>query len=68
MQRDKAQGTEASAEPTEDATLLSDATTEAAAGGMIVNQDAFLKWAQTHDRYGNEIDPSTGQIVKAAGR
>ncbi|QTL02887.1 hypothetical protein J5J86_19280 [Aquabacter sp. L1I39] len=68
MQRDNEPSGAASAEAAQDATPLSDAAAEAAAGGMIVNQNAFLKWAQTHDRHGNEIDPSTGQIVKAPER
>lgn len=54
--------------PSGDAVVLTDAAAEAAAGGMCVNHSAFLKWATTHDEKGNEIDPQTGQIVKASGR
>lgn len=72
MQRDTAlpaeDQVEASVETPVDATHLSDAAAEAAAGGMCFNDRAFLKWARTHDEKGNELDPQTGQIIKPADR
>lgn len=68
MERENSSDGKGPAEIPADAQPLTDAAAEAAAGGMCVNHSAFLKWASTHDEKGNEIDPQTGQVIKAAGR
>ncbi|MDE1569455.1 hypothetical protein [Aquabacter sediminis] len=72
MQHDTAPAAKAPIEvqndPQVEAEALTDAAAEAAAGGMCFNDRAFLKWARTHDEKGNELDPQTGEIIKASGR